>query len=69
VKDGKFTLVENNLEATQTIIDDSMTRFKIVTTPTKDLENKKSVEMPIATVLEDSPPKIISQESIRKDSP
>jgi hypothetical protein len=46
-----------------------MTRFKIVTTPTKDLENKKSVEMPIATVLEDSPPKIISQESIRKDSP
>lgn len=69
MKDGKFTLVENNLEATQTIIDDSMTRFKIVTTPTKDLENKKSVEMPIATVCEDSPPTIISQESIRKDSP
>jgi hypothetical protein len=46
-----------------------MTRFKIVTTPTKDLENKKSVEMPIATVCEDSPPTIISQESIRKDSP
>jgi hypothetical protein len=46
-----------------------MTRFKIVTTPTKDLENKKSVEMPIATVREDSPPKIISQQSVRKDSP
>jgi len=46
-----------------------MTRFKIETTPTKDLDNKKSVEMPIVTVRDDSPQKILSQQSIRKDSP